>query len=148
VLQIFYSKLSNNNAIGKDGMSKVAPNDMGDPGGTAQGGAIYNAGSLSLFSSSVNTNTAQGGNGGNGAMGIAQTIGNPPALICLSPPGLGGQGGGAAGGGVYSTLAFTNNASIDGNTVMAGSGGIAPGPPPCVVIPAPLGITSGQNTVP
>jgi hypothetical protein len=150
-VQILYSNLSSNNATAEAGMSQFGPAMPGDLGGTAQGGAIYNTGTLSLSSSTVGGNSAFGGAGSNGGMGMTQVIFMPPLPPmenCVIPAGSGGTGGSAAGGGIFSTVAFGNNASITGNTVTAGVGGSAGGPPPCSTAQASSGTATGQNTVP
>jgi hypothetical protein len=151
-LQLFYSNLSSNNATAEAGMSQFVPSLPGDPGGTAQGGAIYNTGTLNLASSTVGGNSAFGGAGSNGGMGMTQVIfmppPSPPMENCVIPAGSGGTGGNAAGGGIYSTVAFTNNASVSGNSATAGAGGSAGGPSPCSTAQASSGTATGQNTVP
>ena len=83
----------------------------GGPGGNAEGGAIYNLGSLTLDNVSFLQNTAQGGQGG------AANSGGP-----------GGQGGiGAAGtNGLAGTTANCTNA-LGGNAGAAGNPGGAGG---------------------
>ena len=153
VLNITYSELKSNTVSGAGGTPALpgfpAP---GESGGNANGGAIYNQGTLSIGSSQINTNVATGGNGGTGGMGsftqIQMPPPAPPMIICIMPAGAGGNGGNASGGGVFSTVAFTNNTNIISNTVNAGSGGFAGGPPPCSTAQSFNGTAGNANVVP
>jgi hypothetical protein len=80
-------------------------------GSSAQGGAIYNQGSLTLSSVTVQGNSAVGGSGKN-----AQNSGQN-----------GGNGQDAAGGGIWSnaTLTLENGSLIQKNQALGGNGGNA-----------------------
>lgn len=109
----------------------------GGIGGAAQGGAIYNLGTLTLYNVLFNQNMAQGGTGGagnsggpggQGGLGAAGQAGNPGVTANCSgatggdmglnggpggPGGLGGKagvggmGGAAAGGAIYNLGTLT-----------------------------------------
>jgi hypothetical protein len=82
-----------------------APGGGGGAGGQALGGAIYNAGTLTVIDSQFTNNQARGGAGGLGGAG-----------------GAGGQGG---TGGLGRGFQGDNPASAAGNGADAGSGGAA-----------------------
>jgi hypothetical protein len=116
-------------------------------GSAAEGGAIYNQGTLSLNGVTVQNNTAQGGNGsGSGASANGQdaagggiwssgnlTLAN--GTVIQSNQALGGSGGfgtkgaggNASGGGVYigGGTANLTGVTVDGNAVYAGYGAIS-----------------------
>ena len=82
----------------------------GERGGDGKGGAIFNAGTLALFSCTLSSNTAVGGRGGESGEGH---------------PYAGGVGGSAAGGAIYSAGAFSHTivlCTFAGNTALGGSG--------------------------
>ena len=93
--------LSNNVALGGNGVT--SPNlGGGGGGGAGLGGGIFSDGpALTLAGCSFNSNTAKGGNGGNGVFGGGGQGGNgggPNGGTPGSTPGPGGFGGGGAGG--------------------------------------------------
>ncbi|BCM92995.1 hypothetical protein IAD21_04880 [Abditibacteriota bacterium] len=123
--------LSNNRAVGGNGgvgnrfvidlNTGIFPAGQGGDGGSAEGGAIYNAGVLDLTKTSFLANNATGGNGGTGGDGINQ----PPTLKVNSKPAFGGHGGYALGGalcnrGTLHLLATT----FSSNSVTGGTGGM------------------------
>jgi trimeric autotransporter adhesin len=81
-------------------------------GSSAQGGAILNAGTLSLSNMKVQNNLAQGDAGGNGTPGFSGSQD-------------GGGGGAAQGGAIYNSGALTINSSsvFSGNKASGGVGG-------------------------
>ncbi|HLA30923.1 MAG TPA: DUF4347 domain-containing protein, partial [Pseudomonas sp.] len=90
----------------------------GGSGGNAVG-AIYNAGTLTILSSTVSNNVGAGGGGGGGGY--------------TGQPGNGGTGGRGVGGiwnaaGATLNLDSTSNSNLATNTGGGGSGGLAPGP--------------------
>ena len=98
----------------------------GGRGVAGWGGAIFNAGDVSLDSCQFLTNKATGGNGGKGGAGAAGTSrgGNG---------GGGGSGATALGGAVYnsgtisiSNCTFTGNTSVGGTGGAGGAGGSGP----------------------
>lgn len=117
-------------------------------GSAADGGAIYNQGSVTLDGATVKNNIAQGSNGAfgqpgadaaGGAIWSNGTLMLEDATVVQANLALGGQGGaafgkqvaanggGGYGGGVYEaggTVAVTN-ASLTGNTARGGVGGQA-----------------------
>jgi hypothetical protein len=87
-------------------------------GATADGGAIYNQGSLTLTGATVQSNTAQGSNGINGVVTNKLT----------GRQNLNGQAGAdAAGGGIWSSGSVTlqGGATLQGNQARGGAGGAA-----------------------
>ncbi len=99
---------------GREQFGTMGANGTGDGGDQgANGGAILNAGSLTLIDSAVTNSTAgQGGRGGVG-VGSAATGG---------PGGDGGAGG--FGGGIYNTGSLTlQGSTVAGNSAGAGGGG-------------------------
>jgi hypothetical protein len=81
----------------------------GGGGGTAQGGGIYNAGTLSLDDTTFSHDYADAEGGAGGSPG--------------SPGGTGGHGGSAAGGAVFTTTALTGGcATFDFNHVESPGG--------------------------
>jgi hypothetical protein len=107
------SSFSNNAAVGPDGAGG-SPGAAGGDGGDAQGGAVYNLGSLALTRSILRANAAGGGNGGNG--------GNAPSDAALS--GNGGNGGAARGGAIYNLGSMTlTQSTLSGNAASGGAAG-------------------------
>ncbi len=138
------SQILNNTALGGDGggggkgatiTAKGAPGGNGGNGGNAgfaEGGGVYNAGSLQLNGTSLSSilladNVAQGGKGGlggNGGKGNDGAIGGNGGRS-----GSGGSGGFAEGGGVYNTGTVSFPASFTlqysnflGNQAIGGTG--------------------------
>lgn len=104
----------------------------GAVGGVGQGGAIYNAGSLAVATSTFNSDVASGGSGGDGGPGGSSPF-SACFLGCLGvPPGVGGPGGNAGGGGnaqggaIYSSGTLqVQNSSFSSDGAAAGLGGDA-----------------------
>ncbi len=98
----------------------------GGNGGDAQGGTIYNAGSLTISSSSFSGGSAHGGSAGGGAVGGYAGGG----ISCTAQPGAGGpggqggNGGNGQGGAIYDvgTLSISST-TFDGLSAVGGSGG-------------------------
>jgi len=114
-LTIISSKITGNSATGGAGA-------RGDKsGGQAAGGGIFNSGSaLVIQASVVSGNTVRGGAGG---AGINYSVSRTHVVTAASS---GGEGGYAAGGGVYSshgTLTILDSV-ISGNTGAGGRGGV------------------------
>lgn len=91
----------------------------GGPGVPAQGGGIYNSGTLTVSNCWITGCVAIGGNGGRGG-------GNPAGAVAV--PGTGGAGGEAVGGGVYNANATPGTLSLVGctlsqNQAIGGNGG-------------------------
>jgi len=86
-------------------------------GGPGFGGAIYNAGDVTISTSHFLTNTAAGGNGGNGGNGgSGDTRGGNG--------GNGGKGGGALGAAIYNLGTISiDSCSFEGNSGLGGNGG-------------------------
>ena len=95
---------------------------IGGNGGSAEGGAIYNKGTLTLTDTHLQGNSAIGGQGGNGGAGYMRDFGGGPAKWSQS---RGGSGGTARGGGIYNAGQFSQITTIfEGeNIAVAGSGG-------------------------
>src|SRR2546425_7159592 len=96
------------------GAATGASGTNGTAGTSVSGGAIYNNGGMvSLVNCQVSTNTAAGGNGGDG---IVQLNGNG---------GSGGFGGSASGGAIFNTggALLLTNCAFSGNTARGGNGG-------------------------
>jgi uncharacterized protein DUF4347 len=116
--------LSYNSAAGLGGTGGAGGTVAGEPGGdgsaggSAFGGGIYNAGTLTVSTSTFTSNSALAGGGGGGGAS-AETNG------LSGVPGSGGAGGNASGGAIYSagTLSLGAGNSFSGNTVYAGGGG-------------------------
>ena len=97
---------------------ETKPSSPGKQGGTAQGGAIFNAGTLTLtFGVSLTGNSAIGGAGGRG--------GNACRNNCRAAASIGATGGLAQGGGLYNsgTWIAQTGSSFVGNSALGGSGG-------------------------
>lgn len=115
---------------GGEGSDEIDKTDLrggdGGRGNFAGGGGLYVAEDavLSLISSTVSGNHAQGGAGGDGGPG--GTVGDYPYLL-IGDPGFGGEGSVGVGGGIYaesdSTLIFYND-TIAFNTASFGWGSI------------------------
>lgn len=134
----------------------AAAGSRGGSGGTgadgldAEGGAIYNEGTLTLYGVQISDSTANGGNGGNGGDGGGGGTGGnggqggygsnfPGTSNCCTagaPGGNGGSGGAggsggnggnggyAYGGGIYNTGQLTiDTSTLEGNSVQAGQPG-------------------------
>ena len=85
----------------------------GGNGGNAQGGAVFNGGTLNLIGCTMMNNSATGGWGGNGGYGGA-------FYTAYS----GGSGGSGSGGGIYSTgVVVTVSCTFTGNNATGRSGG-------------------------
>ncbi len=106
------SVLSGNRAIGGIGGSGAAgsqtlpaPNGLGGLGGTAQGGAVFNASTatLSINTATFNTNNATGGQGG--------APGNALGGSGQQTYGQGGSGGNANGGAAFNANANAGSAT-------------------------------------
>ena len=125
------SLFSNNRVLGGDGTDGInasqncfisacepdTPTTPGERGGTARGGAIFNAGTLTMAAGArVRDNTAIGGVGGKG--GSARRC-------CAEPASVGGTGGLARGGGIENsgTWIMQAGSSFVGNSAIGGVGG-------------------------
>jgi hypothetical protein len=92
----------------------------GGPGVPAQGGGIYNSGTLTLSNCWITDCIALGGNGGRGGD-------NPVGAVFM--PGNGGAGGEAVGGGIYNpasappTTLFLVGCTLSQNQAIGGNGG-------------------------
>jgi hypothetical protein len=122
--------VQNNQAQGAIGAAG-APGAIGAKGGNggtgtnASGGGIYLAsGTLSLFSDTINGNSARGGQGGQGGAGGGQGTKNA-APVLGGQGGAGGQGGSAAGGGLYAAggTILLQNDTFGSNQAIGGPGG-------------------------
>jgi hypothetical protein len=126
-LVVVNSRIQSNIAVGGDGVDAWTPTSaIGAPvytysatrGGAALGGGIYIAGGTATISATtITSNTARGGGGGDGIMGVAYLQG--PTLF---PPAAGGN---SLGGGLYvaGAVASLNTVTITSNGVTGGSGG-------------------------
>ena len=107
--------------IGRPG-GKGQNGKLGNPG---YGGAIYNAGTLTIIDSNLSQNQAVGGDGGNGGNGGDGSIFDDEFV----PPsggngGNGGKGGDGNGGAIYSSGELSLiGVTVEGNTVSSGNGG-------------------------
>lgn len=121
-LTMYEGDLSYNQAKGGSGAGG-GPSVEGQPGGNAEGGAIFVAGGDVLLDGFVHisiTNDARGGSGGSGGNG-----GTPsPGPASGERGGDGGRGGNARGGGVFVAAGQVRvpGTAIDGETY-AGNGG-------------------------
>ena len=89
-----------------------APGVNGGAGGAASGGAITNAGTLTIVDSTITTSSAVGGAGGAGGDDSGGAAG------------IGGAGGIAQGGGIYNTGTLNvAHSTITGNAATGGAGG-------------------------
>jgi len=121
-----------------------ASGGAGSPGRAAQGGAIYNQGTLYLLETTLSGNAVRGGNGGSGgAASAGGTGGEGGALFKVAPlltpfvggvggrggaggaGGAGGGGGAARGGAIYndSGQVFIGASVLTDNTAQGGVGG-------------------------
>lgn len=109
---------------GKGGNGSLVGGDAGNggSGGQASGGAIFNAGWLTLVESTVGQNSSSGGAGG---LGGAGGTGAYPGDI-----GIGGAGGFARGAGVFNQgwatilgCTIYSNGCVAGNSAKGGTGG-------------------------
>ena len=107
---------------GGNGSSQGGDGGNGGAGGKAQGGAIYNSGSLIISNSTFLLNTATGGAGGHG--------GTNGTGLAASDLGHGGGGAIAGGGAIYNLAGgvleianstFALNTAKSGNSASAGS---------------------------
>ncbi len=116
-----------NNADGKTGSDGTDGSDQSGVGGNGSnaghgrqgmGGAIYNAGELTITTCLFLTNSATGGNGGDGGNGGAGTFQGGDG-------GAGGDGGSGLGGAIFNigTSLSIVDSTFDGNLVVGGSGG-------------------------
>jgi hypothetical protein len=111
----------------------------GADAGQALGGGISNeAGTLSLFNSTILMNRAQGGDGGQGGSGGDADDRQTGEAGTGGTGGTGGSGAVGDGGGVYnaagasisiSATTFSGNAAIGGHGGQGGSGGLGSGGP-------------------
>src|SRR3990167_7418325 len=111
--------LANNGTLSIGGGGGGAGYDASGGSGGNAAGAIYNAGTLTILSSTVSNNVGAGGGGGGGGY--------------TGQPGNGGAGGRGVGGiwnaaGATLNLDSTSNSNLATNTGGGGSGGLAPGP--------------------
>ena len=90
----------------------------GGPGGSAEGGAIWNGGTLRVFGSTFSNNVAQGGAGGAGGLGGNGADGDAgaPGTTSTDPDGHGNPGGAGEAGGAGGAMG-------SGGAGGAGSGG-------------------------
>ena len=134
---------------GRDGFDAAAgsPGTPGSDGSHALGGGIYNAGRLTMWNSTIRSNSlkaADAGSGGDGGVGGNGGVGNQPYKANgVSYPagrmgsggaggrgGDGGAGGNAEGAGIYKNLgwdatSYGEGNDISGNTGVVGKGGAA-----------------------
>jgi hypothetical protein len=111
---------------------------VGGKGGQAQGGAIYNAGTLNISSARFTgdradgtSQNANGGNGGNGGTGGTGGLGNSFGSGGNGTNGsTGGTGGDSQGGAIYNAgtmtlgqVTFGADNSYPGDATVAGNGG-------------------------
>jgi hypothetical protein len=142
VLNAINSSVRDNLALGVNFAGSTAPSGFsGISGGTALGAGVYNSGTFTGTRNRITQNTALGGSGGNAALGVI----NPQTGTCIFPNVVGGRGGNASGGGVFSTTTLTLNADISNNAVVSGIAGNAFGPPPCPIGPGTFGVASNPN---
>ena len=137
---IVNSTISNNQAIGGPGGAGgkgfgdpqlAADGGSGGAGGEGRGAGIFvSAGTVNLFGSTVQSNTAGGGAGGNGGRG-----GNGHITAYAGDGGVGGAAGFGSGGGIYvvgGTLnlvqtTLSSNTALGGNGAAGGDGGTGHG---------------------
>ncbi|MHB1426202.1 MAG: choice-of-anchor Q domain-containing protein [Gemmataceae bacterium] len=120
------SQFLNNQAVGSPGPNGPLYGGNGLTAGPAEGGGIFNAGSLQINGTSATSiiftdNVAQGGLGGAGAIGFS-----PPTKGPGGDGGNGGAGGAALGGGVYNTSSALTLQYVKflGDLANGGAGGI------------------------
>jgi hypothetical protein len=129
ILQLNNMTLKNNLARGNNGLNGrhfinlSQTGTDGGAGGTAQGAAIFNSGSLQVSNSIFSANQTIGGSGGQGGNGGIYSNGiTPPSIIPGRP---GGNGGAAQGGAIFhqaGTLSL-NNSTFGLNSAVGGNGG-------------------------
>jgi len=119
------SQFLDNQAIGWSSPNGPSPGGSAEAAGAAEGGGIFNEGTLQLMGTSTNPliftdNEANGGTGGNGANGFT-----PANTGSGGPGGNGGAGGAALGGGIYNTSSAITMQYVDflGNEANGGRGG-------------------------
>lgn len=131
----------------------------GGNGSSAEGGAIYNAGTLTITDSTLHNNRAQGGNGGYGANGgnggnsgyggVGWGAGNGGTGgngAQAGSAGEGGNGGNAEGGAIYNAGALTlTSDTFTANSTWAGAGGAGGNNPQGSGVPDALGYASGGS---
>jgi len=89
-------------------------------GSPAQGGAIYNSGYLFFAESTATRNSANGGRGGHGAVGINNNQGNFVGFLFNNP----GNGSPGEGGALYNAGTLTvRQSTLTGNQAADGIGG-------------------------
>lgn len=129
----------------------------GSPGSDGRGGAIYNAGTLTIDGGSFTTNRAIGGDGGCGGGGGEQarrgaagadnrnfTQGQVGGIGRAGNGGAGSDGGDGVGGAVYSKVTFTR-AGIDAHDDMAIAGEAGRGGAGGAGANNQIGSQAGQN---
>ena len=121
-----------NRALGGYGTNGFNGSPMANPtggsnGGPARGGAIYNAGTMTIDSSLFANNSVAGGPGGRGGNGMNPYYGGP---VVGQMGGRGGNGGEGGGGGIYNASSgvvvnctFTWNFGSGGGGGSGGNGG-------------------------
>ena len=107
-----------------------ASGTQGQNGGTAEGGGLYDGGTVTWAGGSVSADSAYGGGGGNGGNGSnGGGAGGDGALAVGGPPGAGGSGGSggdggdASGGAVFPATTTASGVTCSANVVQAGLGG-------------------------
>jgi hypothetical protein len=121
VLSLINSTIQSNSVTGGNGGVNNT-GGSGYTGGNGEGAGIYNAGTISICSQTTfASNSALGGNGGNGY--------SPPASANI-PGGAGGVAGGAAGGGIYNagTLTLVSQCAFSANSANGGVAGLGRSP--------------------
>jgi hypothetical protein len=112
-----------NLVAGANGLSGNLYSLNGGSGGGATGGAIYNAGTLTISRSTVTSNSVVAGSGGNGANGRYGEFSSNG-----QNGGNGGAGGDAEGGALFNTgAAFITSSTFIFNSATGGNGGAAGG---------------------
>lgn len=93
---------------------------LGGNGGKGQGGGVYAEGPMTITSSTINSNTARGGDGGAGGI---STEGFPGGALG-GTGGTGGAGDTGQGGGVFAGGSFTiDSCVLNADTAQGGNGG-------------------------
>jgi hypothetical protein len=114
------------NAVGTGGTDGSAGANGGAAAVGSAGGAIYNAGTMTLVQATFTTDKAFGGPGGNGGQGGAGG-GQVSGFGANGAGGNGTTGGDASFASVYSPTAIVGCATFTGDTLTAGGGGLAGG---------------------
>lgn len=139
-----------------------AAGGVGGTGGDAEGGAIYNAGTLNITSATFSGNSVGpqaslnggvGGAGGPGGQGgLGGGTGNGGNGADGAAAGAGGQGGTGAGGAIYNAgtmtlgqATFSSNSAAGGQGGTGGQGGAGGCPNACLNTAAGTGTTYGTN---